>query len=520
MILITSAAYVNPSLASELSKLPPCMLPVQNRRLYLHQLSLFDGCSEPIYISLPSSYELTTYDKKQLMAHNVEVIKVPDSLSLGQSVVYCLNTIGRFNENLFILHGDTLFNQLELRPDSYAVSRAEDNYAWAEADAVSETVYAGFFAFSSPSLLIRSITECNNDFMSGIAIYGRERQLTRTESNRWMDFGLVNTYYRSISNLTTQRAFNSMHIDRFSIRKSSHDVNKMKAEANWIQSLPKDLRHYGPAIWDSGVTDDGMGFYEMEYFYLSSLANLFVFCSHPQFVWNDILSACQTFISDAARYRPQDDLAVKRIAHSNNELFLSKTFKRLKQYAQQAGVSLDEPWVINGMRTPSLRDIVNETGQMIAHDRTEFVCLMHGDFCFSNILYDFKSKSIKVIDPRGVDNDGNMSIYGDLRYDVAKLAHSILGLYDFIIAGMFTYEEKSPYDIKLEFELLDGIESTQETFKRMTFAGRTLAELNVYPILIHLFLSMLPLHGDNIERQKAMLANALRLYVALKTKES
>ena len=516
MILITSAAYVNPSLASELGKLPPCMLPVQNRRLYMHQLSLFKGSNEPVFISLPASYELTSYDKKQLSSHSVEVIKVPDGLSLGQSVIYSLNTIGRFQENLFLLHGDTLFDNLEMKPDSYVVAKAEDNYSWAEADDVSETVYAGFFAFSLPSLLIRSITECNNDFMAGVAMYGREQHLTRVLSNSWMDFGLVNTYYRSISNLTTQRAFNSMHIDRFSIRKSSLDVNKMKAEANWIQSLPKDLRHYAPAIWDSGVVD-GEGFYEMEYFYLNSLANLFVFCSYPQFVWNDILNACQAFITDVARYRPSDDNSVKRIAHSNNELFLSKTFNRLDQYVRQSGVSLDSPWVINGVKTPCLRDIVNETGVMIAADRTEFVTLMHGDFCFSNILYDFKSKSIKVIDPRGVDNDGNMSIYGDLRYDVGKLAHSIIGLYDFIIAGMFEYSEKSPYDIELEFKLFDSIKATQDTFKRMTFDGWNLDELNVYPIMIHLFLSMLPLHSDNPERQKAMLANALRLYVDLKS---
>ena len=153
----------------------------------MHQLSLFKGCGEPIYISLPSSYEITSYDRKQLRLHNVEVVKVPDGLSLGQSVVYCLNTIGRFQENLFLLHGDTLFDELELQPDSYVVAKAEDNYTWAEVDEVSETVYAGFFSFSSPSLLIRSITECNNDFMAGVAVYGREHHLTQVLSNSCPD---------------------------------------------------------------------------------------------------------------------------------------------------------------------------------------------------------------------------------------------------------------------------------------------------------------------------------------------
>lgn len=514
MILITSAAYINPSLASEMGKLPPCMLPVQNRRLYMHQLALFQDSGQEIYISLPASYEMTPYDRKQLDSRGVSVVSVPPNLSLGQSIIYCLNIIGRFDEPLYILHGDTLFSSITLQPDSYVVAKAEDNYAWAEVDALDETVYAGFFSFSSPSLLIKSITEQHNDFMGGVEHYGTVRPLQKIMSDSWMDFGLVNTYYRSISNLTTQRVFNSMTIDRFSIRKSSKDVNKMRAEAEWIQSLPKDLRHYAPAIWDSGVEGD-MGFYEMEYYYLSSLANLFVFCRHPQFVWSDILSACQVFIADVAKYRPADEDEVKRIAHSNNDLYLSKTLKRLSEYSAQTGVSLDHTWVVNGIEVPSLREIVQQTGTMIDDDKTEFVTLMHGDFCFSNIMYDFKSKSIKVIDPRGVDNDGNLSVYGDLRYDVGKLAHSVLGLYDFIIAGMFTYSEQAPYDISLEFDVTDGIRATQEKFKNLLFAGRSINELNVYPILIHLFLSMLPLHSDNCERQKAMLANALRLYVEL-----
>lgn len=517
MILITSAAYVNPSLASEMGKLPPCMLPVQNKRLYMHQLSLFEGCGETVYISLPLSYDLIPYDEKQLASLGVNVLSVPDNLSLGQSIIYSLNIIGRFDEPLYILHGDTLFNSITLKPDTYVVAKAEDNYAWAEEDVLDEMVYAGFFAFSSPKLLIKSITEKNNDFMSGVELYGTVKPLSRVMSDSWMDFGLVNTYYRSISNLTTERAFNSMEIDRFSIRKSSQDINKMRAEAEWIQSLPKDLRHYAPAIWDSG--DDGKtGFYEMEYYYLTSLANLFVFCRHPQFVWTDILSACQVFIADMAKYKPSSEAEIQRIARSNNELYLSKTLKRLTQYSASTGISMDHPWVVNGMQVPSLCDIVHETGAMIANDKSEYVTLMHGDFCFSNILYDFKSKSIKVIDPRGVDNDGNLSIYGDLRYDVGKLAHSILGLYDFIIAGMFVYSEQSPYDIRLEFNVTDSIKATQEKFKNLTFAGHSIADLNVYPVMIHLFLSMLPLHSDNIERQKAMLANALRLYVELKSK--
>lgn len=48
----------------------------------------------------------------------------------------------------------------------------------------------------------------------------------------------------------------------------------------------------------------------------------------------------------------------------------------------------------------------------------------------------------------------------------------------------------------------------------MTFAGRSPKDSSVNAIMISLFLSMLSLHYDNKEKQYALLANALRLFVA------
>ena len=59
----------------------------------------------------------------------------------------------------------------------------------------------------------------------------------------------------------------------------------------------------------------------------------------------------------------------------------------------------------------------------------------------------------------------------------------------------------------------DNLEQIQSFFLQQKIGGYSLSELSVYPILIHLFLSLLPLHNDYVDRQKAFLANALRLYV-------
>ena len=241
-----------------------------------------------------------------------------------------------------------------------------------------------------------------------------------------------------------------------------------------------------------------------------------MFAKNPTYVWKDILKACNAYLCDEANFQPIDKGLV---AEQNKALVTKKTLNRLEQYALQSGVDLDQAWTINGTSVPSLREIYQRTSALIDMGNQHYVTLMHGDFCFSNILYDFKSKGIKVIDPRGITPDGELSVYGDLRYDVAKLAHSVLGLYDFIVGGRFYYEESAPYCVHFRLYTNETVRNVQDLFEGMTFAGYTLGQLSIKPMVIQLFLSMLPLHHDNPLRQKAFLANALRLYIQLDNHE-
>lgn len=286
----------------------------------------------------------------------------------------------------------------------------------------------------------------------------------------------------------------------------------MEAEASWMMSLPVSMKHYVPAVWDMGTSGE-YGYYELEYYFLSSLANLYVFGRNKTYVWDEIVDACAMYLNDEAAFKPTN---TKEVARLNDHLYSEKTFLRLGKYCEQAGISQDAKWTINGVAVPSLQEIIKEIDSYICKEDERFATLMHGDPCFSNILYDFKSKSIKLIDPRGISNDGLIDVFGDFRYDVAKLAHSVLGMYDFIIGGMYDYSERSTYDVSLSFEANELLTHVQEYFCSKTYGGYTLKELSTYPIMIHLFLSMLPLHSDHPERQKAMLANALRLYVEFK----
>ena len=140
---------------------------------------------------------------------------------------------------------------------------------------------------------------------------------------------------------------------------------------------------------------------------------------------------------------------------------------------------------------------------------------MHGDFCFSNILYDARASLVRVIDPRGVAADGTVTPYGDIRYDLAKLYHSVVGRYDHILAGYYRLTQDGPTDVTLELRNEKALRDIEALFMARPFAGMLPLQSASHAICILLFLSMLPLHADDIRRQCALMANAMRLFSTL-----
>ena len=187
-----------------------------------------------------------------------------------------------------------------------------------------------------------------------------------------------------------------------------------------------------------------------------------------------------------------------------------KTRARLDAYATASGMSLSAPTRLNGRALPSLAEIVERCLETAA--RVPLVPgVMHGDLCFSNILFDTRSDCIKLIDPRGLNFRDEPRLVGDLRYDLAKLAHSVLGLYDYIVADAFEIDDGTGLDFRLRIHADEDVAAIQKLFAALPLLNGMTAR-HVAPITVLLFLSMLPLHQDAPRRQRAMLANALRLY--------
>jgi hypothetical protein len=67
--------------------------------------------------------------------------------------------------------------------------------------------------------------------------------------------------------------------------------------------------------------------------------------------------------------------------------------------------------------------------------------------------------------------------------------------------------------LSIEIPELAGNRHVMAAFLDTAFAGRLPQDAASNAIAVLLYLSMLPLHGDDPTRQRALLANALRLHV-------
>jgi hypothetical protein len=524
LTLIPSGAYVGPEFSAEFGRIPPAFLPIGNRRLYQLQIDLLANrpAGERLALSLPDDFQLPKTDADILSDLGVEVVRIPKGLSLGESVVYALSALAADAGPLRILHGDTAIYDLPFdAPDGVTLHTTEAYHDWAEADVdeagiveihpgspspqLDRPVLSGYFVLSRPDVFVRSLTLARGNFIAALNVYNAEHRLQPLQAGKWLDFGHVHTYYQSRRAITTERAFNNLAISERTVRKGSVHGAKLEAEIAWFKNLPDDVRVFTPQMYATGVAADGP-WYMAEYCHQATLSDLFVFGRLPAAVWSKIFRACDAFLCTAAAHKPPAD-----VEPQSAKLYLPKTMERLEAHARATGIDLEAPWVLNGQPLPGLRLIAEAAASRIAAPTRDHLGVVHGDFCFSNIFYDFRTQSIKVIDPRGVDGGGQKSIYGDGRYDVAKLYHSVIGLYDFIIAKRYSLNAVGrtlEFDIDVDAHVVDA----QAVFCGLTYAGRDIEAAAAGPMAILLFLSMLPLHADDPRRQMAFVANALHLY--------
>lgn len=514
--LILSGSYTIESLSAEIGRIPPCMLPLGNTQLVFHQIEFLKKFVDIIYLSLPEDYVLYSVDAMRLESHGVQILRTDPDVSVGYAISKCIDNILIDNYSLFILYGDTLFSSIdEFQPNSVSIHEKWGEYGWAHLDQHKEKIpqehndftLSGFFSFSNIIDLKDFLSISLGDFQKALVLYDNKFQLKLNKSGFWYDFGHVQTYFRSVGLVTTQRSFNSLKLANNSFIKCSSNSQKIRSEAAWFERIPAHLRIYTPAFLGLRVKENE-ACYGTKNTYLSTLSNLSVFGDLKIHTWEKIFTACEICLEDFKSITPITAPSV-----TLDDYFNDKTVKRLEEFFDsKVGELLSRCSQVNDCNIPNIMEILDTTSKIINSSKTSAPCIIHGDFCFSNIFYDYRSSNIQLIDPRGELPDGRESIYGLRMYDVAKIAHSALGGYDAVIANYIpSCVDGRLIEVNTNFLESARWKKVTDAFKNSTIFSSHDQDL-LYSMIIQLFMSMLPLHSDRMDRQVSIFALAILLF--------
>ncbi len=306
------------------------------------------------------------------------------------------------------------------------------------------------------------------------------------------------------------RYFNKlMYIDSMNLIVKESEDNTIKDEIFYYKEIEhKQLCYLFPKISNIEYISN---FYSnrskisMEYIDYPLLSDLFLNKTINLDQWRNIISKLYFLISTAFQ--------AYEFKSQTNELFrknfyITKNYDRLKSFISQNRDKnnilcnlWNENLTVHGKKVIRIEDTFEKSfPHLLKLCNNKSFNMIHGDLCFSNIFCSVNKNVIKLIDPRG-DFGGLKGIYGDCKYDIAKLYHSVDGLYDFVVGNKV--------DIKISKNNIDlifnGYDSDYHEKIKMMFDEIFLSDIKqrkeIKLIESWLFLSMLPLHQDNINRQ-------------------
>lgn len=294
-----------------------------------------------------------------------------------------------------------------------------------------------------------------------------------------------------LSGSFSARHFNQVTEDRYNVVKSSPDREKIRREYAFYGLLPEALQPYFLQPFGFRETAEGAS-YRMRRLFVPDLAVQWIHGVFSEAQFRQLTARVLHFVAE----RPKRDVDRHEAASHARELYVLKTRRRIEQLlAQPAGARVDEILGSGGV-TGGVRGLLQRYealyDSMADRRRERALYLSHGDLGFSNILYHLGTQDFQLIDPRGAATVDEL--FSDRLYDVAKLSHSVLGGYDFLVAGLFDVLHGDDLRLALRFD-----PAPPEDLRKL-FAGEL--EHNGFDVdqvrlcEAALFLSMLPLHID------------------------
>jgi len=509
-LIILSAQYVNAAIRSEVGQIPLSFIPLGNRRLYELQIEGFRKTFSEvrIIVTLPANHTISESDLLYFERYKIELINL-DQVNTFRDEILKLSKSLSFNEGdeVCIIFGSYLPIDYSSMYNSLAFSwtNIEPSSPVLEYGYEKDLVWAGIIKTNDWRNLVSSVKVTKDDYWKGLTHHSISNEMSNVILPKCYFTANAAGYWEARSFYTTERSFNSIKVDGIKLRKESENKEKLKMEAAWYLNCPFDMRHFLPQFYFEDESNS-LCSYTIEYLAAMPLNEIFVFGHQTVLFWDRIFLKLKEYFKLARSSIPES--FSPKYSALKDSLFVTKTRLRVEDFFENNIVDFDSVNFLNGNQLTSFRDILENSSRDLKNIDEE-LGFIHGDLCLSNILYDSRLDVIKLIDPRGLDADGESMVFGSLLYDFAKLSHSILGLYDYIVAGQFKLVES---DNNFEFSIHNSEEKyeMQNLFLSQEFIP-SLGYKEILSLTILIFYSILPLHKDDSLRQKAFLANILRL---------
>ena len=541
LVLLPSARLVPAELRPDLGPIPSGMVPV-NSRPALHRIA--EPYAAKGFSAAVAVYEAAPRVCDYMLAHpelNIQCVNVGDTSSIGETVAKALDLLPA-PRSLVIQFADTLIGDAIDARDFICYQDREDVYRWTTFEiAAGGDIYgvaekntakarAGRMpAFDQLSDTQRNaisalLAQCLDDpdpgldpFYSAVVEYfnslspGRRRLIPVKD---WMDVGHLDTYYASQRKFFLgSRAFNSLCVDpgRGVIRKTSENAAKLQNEIAWYLGLPAQLQYLAPRVFDHS-TEPANTFADIEFYGYPALNDVYVYGEWDLGVWSQVLQGIGLALDGMATHL-DPSATPDNSRQAIHEMYVLKTAERLWPLLEdpRMGVLCQDSLEINGRVCTGLARSLEAIPRMMdllhIYDCPPFT-VIHGDLCLSNILYDRRAGFVRLIDPRGAF--GRIGIYGDPRYELAKLSHSFEGDYDFLVNGLFEVRQE-PGRVSLTPALRRHHRAIKQLFHSWLLERSRDRYQQVKFIEALLFLSMASLHQDRPRSQFAFLTRALEI---------
>lgn len=545
-LLIPSAVLMPREMRKIFGDLPTGMFPLADRPMLHHLWKSYHDCVDEIYVVCYEQIEqVQAYIKAQKLP--IQILALDELRDLGYTIYQGLQKILAQNKNLeylYINFADTLlydeipsdntdFLYYAVRSQDEAWTYFEERYGQIETvfdkpdfragrrlPADMNKVFVGQFGFSSPKQLLSVMADSLHTkerhidlFYHAISSYSLQKPFHFIEAQQWFDVG-HNENYRKARTEVAARSFNSIQIDdrRGLLRKTSENREKLVNEIRWYLKLPSRVQYLTPRIYDYSLDIDNP-YVVMEYYGYHTLHDSFVFGNWSDERWREVFSQLRFIVEDMGTFTLKG--RTRECVDAMREIYLDKTVSRLEKLRESDVFRpfFIQPICINGKTYGSLESILESlpklVERMLLPSGDRYFQIIHGDLCFSNILIDDTLTFMRLIDPRG--KFGDFDIYGDVRYELAKIFHTLEGNYDFIIEDLF---EVSVKDSAVTYQINAAKSNVFRLFCE-TFLSKIDNFRAIRLIEATLFLSMIPLHSDYLTRQYAMLARGVELFYSI-----